>query len=129
MNRLTERDWKDKYKCEEYKWNMHPVKNIDDLPYYRKLAKYEDLEEQGKLVVLPCKPGTVVFCIVDDCTYGADCHTKKMCDTCDYRDLHIELEIMATTYEIVLHMDQFGKTIFLTEEEANKKLAHMQNKN
>lgn len=31
MKRLTEKDWKDK--CEGYPWNVHPVKDIDDLPY------------------------------------------------------------------------------------------------
>ena len=39
MKRLTEKDWKDK--CEGYPWNVHPVKDIDDLPYYKKLAAYE----------------------------------------------------------------------------------------
>ena len=46
MNRLTERDWKSK--CEGYPWNVHPVKDIDDLKYYKKLAAYEYAEEQGR---------------------------------------------------------------------------------
>ena len=46
MNRLTERDWKSK--CEGYPWNVHPVKDIDDLKYYKKLASYEDAEEHGQ---------------------------------------------------------------------------------
>lgn len=46
MNRLTERDWKSK--CEGYPWNVHPVKDIDDLKYYKKLAAYEDAEEHGQ---------------------------------------------------------------------------------
>ncbi len=36
MNRLTEKDWKDK--CDGYPWNVHPVKNIDERNrdyYYR----------------------------------------------------------------------------------------------
>ena len=53
MRRLTEKDWKDK--CAGYPWNVHPVKDIDDLPYYKKLAAYEDAEEQGLLLKLPCK--------------------------------------------------------------------------
>lgn len=51
MERLTEKDWKDK--CAGYPWNVHPVKDIDDLPYYKKLAAYEDAEEQGLLLRLP----------------------------------------------------------------------------
>lgn len=46
MKRLTEKDWKDK--CDGYPWNVHPVKDIYDLPYYKKLATYEDAEEQGQ---------------------------------------------------------------------------------
>ena len=59
MKRLTEKDWKDK--CEGYPWNVHPVKDIDDLPYYKKLAAYEDAEEQGLLLRLPCKVGDTVY--------------------------------------------------------------------
>lgn len=55
MERLTEKDWKDK--CAGYPWNVHPVKDIDDLPYYKKLATYEDADEQGLLLRLPCKVG------------------------------------------------------------------------
>ena len=37
----------------------------------RKLAEYEDAEEQGRLVVLPCKVGdTVYFTDVADCKSG-----------------------------------------------------------
>lgn len=32
-------------------------------PYMNKLAAYEDAEEQGRLVVLPCKVGETVFVI------------------------------------------------------------------
>ena len=30
---------------------------------YEKLKRYEDLEEQGRLMVLPCKVGDTVWCI------------------------------------------------------------------
>ena len=59
MNRLTEIDWKSK--CEGYPWNVHPVKDIDDLKYYKKLAAYEDAEEQGLLLRLPCKVGDTIY--------------------------------------------------------------------
>lgn len=59
MKRLTEKDWKDK--CEGYPWNVHPVKDVDDLPYYKKLAAYEDDEEQGLLLRLPCKVGDTIY--------------------------------------------------------------------
>jgi len=63
MKRLTERDWKDKSN-EGYPWHVHPVKSVHDLPYYKKLAVYEDEEERGLLLRLPCKAGDTVYHVV-----------------------------------------------------------------
>lgn len=59
IERLTERNWKDK--CAGYTWNVHPVEHINDLRYYKKLAEYEDLEEQGLLLKLQFKKGQKVY--------------------------------------------------------------------
>jgi hypothetical protein len=42
-----------------------------------KLTIYEDLEEQGLLVRLPCKVGTEVFCFFPGDSYYAKCQIKK----------------------------------------------------
>ena len=59
MERLTEKDWKDK--CAGYPWNVHPVKDIDDLPYYKKLAAYEDLGYTPEELKLCFDPPEVLY--------------------------------------------------------------------
>lgn len=87
-----------------------------------KLADYEDAEETGTLVRLPCRVGTRVYEIVDNCTYGDDCYTKRMCKTCDFRDLYMEIKTLNRISEIVSRLSSFGKTVFLTREDAEKAL-------
>lgn len=43
-----------------------------------KLATYEDLEEQGLLVRLPCKIGTEVFCYFPGDSHYTKCQIKKI---------------------------------------------------
>lgn len=74
MNRLTERDWKSK--CEGYPWNVHPVKDIDDLQYYKKLAAYEDAEEQGFMKILPVAIGSDVYFIPSKVNYDLNVLSK-----------------------------------------------------
>lgn len=94
-----------------------------------KLAEYEDLEEQGLLARLSCKVGTEVFAILSRDSHYTKCQIKK-------------IEIRPTIFgkicyfaEPVAQMgcnfryfdNEFGKTIFLTREEAEKKLEEMKN--
>ena len=56
MERLTERD-----SCGDVY-----VKQHDYITASEKLCKYEDLEEQGLLLRLPCKVGDKVFVLMKD---------------------------------------------------------------
>lgn len=70
-----------------------------------KLAEYEDLEEQGLILRLPCKVGDTVYSVVKD-------------------GLQIfELKFSLDFY--VRRMSDFGKTVFLTKEEAEQALKQM----
>ena len=90
-----------------------------------KLAEYEDLEEQGLLLRLPCAENTTVYVIEDDCTELSDyCRRKGNCKDCPCRDLHIEPEMFSLS-GIVLRLKDFGKTVFLTQSEAEQKLKEM----
>ena len=112
MSRLTHR-------CGKY----INYKQMDVDAVIQKLADYEDIEEQGLLLRLPCKAGSKVYEIIDDCNFGGDCHTKRMCNGCEDRDLHIEPLYLTTELSIVSRMTDFGKTIFLTCSEAEEALA------
>ena len=89
----------------------------------KKLAGYEQLEEQGLLVRLPCKVGEELWCIVNS--------TIR-----DLRVHHFDMSAFGTTDIVFRYADGFklerfvgeiGKTVFLTREEAEKKLEEMKN--
>ena len=87
-----------------------------------KLGKYEDLEEQGRLIKLPCKVGTKVYAINRIADYG------EVGDevTCSY-------SIIEREFQIYMMMDYgklvFGKTVFLTKPEAEAKLKELRGNN
>lgn len=83
-----------------------------------KLADYEDLEEHGLLVRLPCKVGDTVYKITRFCSGGIrDCGYSYECSECpEYKPFieYIEFKIPI--------LKDIGKNVFLTREEAEKKL-------
>lgn len=88
-----------------------------------KLATYEDLEEQGLLVRLPCKVGDTVYV-----------PTRNFVS--ELRIIMVSVYMHDTYFRWILNsgiypnLDGFpgsklGKTVFLTREEAEKKLEEM----
>lgn len=90
-----------------------------------KLAAYEDLEEQGRLIKLPCKVGDTVYAI------GFNNNKPIIYES-------VVLRILITEKEIVfdVKVDEFGinsqlkqsmlgKTVFLTKSEAEAKLKEL----
>lgn len=137
MKRLTEKDWKDK--CDGYPWNVHPVKDIYDLPYYKKLATYEDAEEQGLLWWPPCKVGDTVwvvtspFNVFDDIEYDNNMRSEvyeAFVSSVTFYKCGEQYRISAkvTNHFIGQYFQKrdFGKIVFLTKEEAEAKLKEME---
>lgn len=101
-----------------------------------KLADYEDLEEQGLLVRLPCKVGDIVW--DNDFGYPESYEIKAFsygyCDSYVEPGVGIEDEIIFYYENSIgsitgaFPMSEIGKTVFLTREEAKKKLEEMKNK-
>lgn len=109
---------------------------IKDAEEYEQLAEwleelksYKEAEEQGLLVRLPCKVGTEVFAILSRDSHYTKCQIKK-------------IEIRQTIFGKICYFaepvaqrgccfryfdNEFGKVIFLTREEAKKKLEEMRN--
>lgn len=67
-----------------------------------KLAEYEDLEEQGKLIALPCAVGDTVYCIMTSIK-----RTNPM--------------IFSQKFDYSM-IECFGKSVFLTKEQAEEAL-------
>ena len=111
MERLTERDsYGDVY-----------VKQHDYVTASERLCEYEDLEEQGLLLRLPCKVGTTVY----NTTWWDDVTEKvKVGGKTFYRTVH-KHKVSKSTFSL-LDIYDFGKTVFLTKEEAENKLKEME---
>lgn len=116
--------------CSQGAGNCKTVENM-----IKKLATYEDLEEQGLLVRLPCKVGDMVW--DNDFghpeSYEIKAFSYGYCDSYVEPDIGIEDEIIFY-YENsdgsitgAFPMSEIGKTVFLTREEAEKKLGEMKN--
>lgn len=86
------------------------------LEVYFKLKDYEDLEEQDRLVKLPCKMGDTVYKIAGVTTHG-----------CGYVWKYLTYE-KAYVHETVFNLgrlNDIGKTVFLTKSEAEAKLKEL----
>ena len=150
MGRLTE---KDAYWYGEEFWTSAKEpddETIDEV--YMKLKEYEDAEEQGLLVKLPCKVGSTVYVITTckdfgKCLTGYHCpyELNELCphegeEGCEYYENTNAIfedcveSICMYEHEIVVFLincgsisfSDFGKTIFLTKEEAEAALAKME---
>ena len=142
MQRLTERDEKGFAhlitRCADgCKYGSIDTCNHEcDKDFIEKLVEYEDLEEHGLLLRLPCKAGSTVYLIRsrytecskyketwNDC-YG--CEDKDKCDS--HEEYYIHINHSVSDEWIVRYMNDFGKTVFLTKAEAEQKLKNIRNK-
>nr|DAM77815.1 MAG TPA: hypothetical protein [Caudoviricetes sp.] len=87
------------------------------------LADYEDLEEQGLLVRLPCKVGDILFRI----NKGARNPIIKMkVSHITIKSKSYSIKAIEEDYgEVLFSNNVIGKTVFLTREDAEKKLEEM----
>ena len=101
------------------------------LDIYFKLKEYEDLEEQGLLLKLPCKIGDTVYQLINSHIYE-----YKVIGICF--DIFQNKWMYEVAYQIGLEwfktmcdFDAFGKskTVFLTKEEAEKALERLEKEN
>lgn len=95
-----------------------------------KLAVYEDLEEQGLLVRLPCKIG--------DTVYRVNAGAKQPIIPMTVSEIHflcyknertVRFDTIDKEYmgESCYRLEDIGRIVFLTHEEAEKKLEEMKN--
>ena len=146
MERLTERNpsWID-----DEMWERACEPDCEEIDaVYRKLKAYEDVEEQGLLLRLPCKEaytksGDIVYLIygyeVVECTHcglGINPVDGKAYialatdeDIFPYRRPIPEYDLDPTdwcTNTIDVEVGEIGKIVFFTKDEAEAKLAEME---
>ena len=101
------------------------------LQAYFKLKDYEDLEEKGLLLRLPCKVGDTVYCIYErytKCSENEQEFDEYSCQGCEclecdsHKELYVQAQKAYSLDWIVSNLKRFGKTVFLTQAEAEDKL-------
>ena len=142
MERLSERNplWID-----DELWERACEPDCEEIDaVYRKLKEYEDAEEQGLILRLPCKEawsqsGDEVYLIYDGeiiecihCGLGIDAVEGKAYKTLatdenifPYRNPDPEHDLDPTdwcTDSTSVEVDEIGKTVFFTREEAERKV-------
>lgn len=100
-----------------------------------KLGRYEDAEEQGLLLRLPCKIGDDIFVIPSEVNYrlnksfGAKGLNKVCRQVVDHIEFNSYGYLVSTNEGMTVHSQEaFGETWFLTREEAEQALEDMKGK-
>lgn len=101
--------------------NSYDFKNL----LIKTLGKYEDLEEQGLLIKLPCKAGDKVYTIFCDKVYEITID-KIIINRFTTPQIWVETKLPFATSSLKRWDIAIGKTVFLTREEAEKALKEME---
>lgn len=111
---------------------LYWLKDVTEL--LEELKSYKDLEEQGLLVRLPANKNKEIYIISSRWTVCSECGSRfdeYSCIGCEYKCDSKKEHYVRPTYlssiNVSTYANQFGKTIFLTREEAEKKLEEMKN--
>ena len=116
MERLTTKNiagvavYKHPFECERCGETIWRLPDYGDGSPTEKLADYEDAEEQGLLLRLPCKVGDIVYRIINQRD--------------NYDDTVYQI-VSSTIFELSM-INKIGKTVFLTQTEAEQKLKEME---
>ena len=121
------------YCCKEDWENCQTISDVID-----KLAYYEDLEEQGRLIKLPCKVGDTVYVVTspfnvfDDIEYDENMKDEvyeSYVSSITFYECGEQYRIYAkaTNHFIGAYFREcdFGKTVFLTKSAAEAKLKEL----
>lgn len=134
MERLTTRNiagvavYKHPFECEQCGDTIWRLPDYGNGSPTEKLADYEDAEEQGLLLRLLCKVGDTLYCITPYvkepiiATHVLQINIKQFYN----KRIIVRIDVMNKMGESCYFLDDIGKKIFLSREEAEAKLAEME---
>ena len=96
------------------------ITEFEGLPIAR-LRELAVADKEGRVVVLPCKVGHRVFALLDTDKHISECEVKQIGLGDEIGFVGLE-PIGARGREYGVSLNGFGKTVFLTREEAEKAL-------
>ena len=108
----------------------------DDTSEVEHLRELYKADKDGRLVVLPCKVGDVIYKLFREYTECTSYQVRKdnyCCEgcmvPCDSREVTVIRAIQPNSLpEVVRYIEDIGKTVFLSREEAEKALQEMEGK-
>lgn len=100
------------------------ITEFEGLPIAR-LRELAVADQKGRVIVLPCKVGQRVFALLDTDKHISECEVKQIGLGNEIGFVGLE-PIGARGREYGVALNGFGKTVFLTREEAEKALAEME---
>ena len=110
-----------KDKADEIALKLMRLADLESLCSYTRLRELVEADRDGRLMVLPCKVGQRVFALLDTDKHISECEVKQIGMGNKIGFIGLE-PIGARGREYGVALNGFGKTIFLTREEAEKAL-------
>lgn len=98
--------------------------DLESLCNYTRLRELAEADKDGRLMVLPCKVGQRVFALLDTDKHISECEVKRIGLGNEIGFVGLEpIGVRGREYGVALN--GFGKTVFLTREEAENALGAM----
>ena len=113
-----------KDEADEIALKLMCLADLESLCSYTRLRELAEADKDGRLVVLPCKVGQRVFALLDTDKHISECEVKQIGMGNKIGFIGLE-PIGARGREYGVSLNGFGKTVFLTYEEAEKALEAM----
>ena len=125
---LTPEEVLPKDKADEIALKLMRLGDLESICSYTRLRELAEADKDGRLVVLPCKMGQRVFALLDTDKHISECEVKRIGMGNKIGFIGLE-PIGARGREYGVALNGFGKTVFLTREEAEKALEAMKGGN
>ena len=110
-----------KDKADEIALKLMRLADLESLCSYDRLRELAEADKDERVVVLPCKVGQRVFALLDTDKHISECEVKQIGLGNEIGFVGIE-PIGARGREYGVSIKGFGKTVFLSREEAEKAL-------
>ena len=116
-----------KDKADEIALKLMRLADLESICNYTRLRELAEADKDGRVVVLPCKVGQRVFALMDIDKHISECEVKRIGMGNEIGFIGLE-PIGARGREYGVALNGFGKTVFLTREEAEKALEERKGK-
>ena len=104
--------------------NLHAILRLGDGMTLMRLRELAVADQEGRVLVLPCKVGHRVFALLGTDKHISECEVKQIGMGNEIGFIGLE-PIGARGREYGVSLNGFGKTVFLEQEEAEKALSEM----